>query len=182
MKIPVFPVLAILCLIPSSGPTFAQNVAKGKIHPYADTKGGRENWKDSGAAVNEARLYDFYQRQADFYMANPDKIPAVIPAHPGLDGGKHGHWGKHNQNNHSDTRWNDSEMGEVVTQVFRGEDLVVLKGICVRLGEQREMSTCFDPMTLNYRAVWTKGFVKFEGFRWGTSRAATGLQPQCASS
>ena len=122
MKIPVFPVLALLCLIPFSGPTFAQNVAKGKIHPYADTKGGRENWKDSGAAVNEARLYDFYQRQADYYMANPDKIPAVIPAHPGLDGGKHGHWGKHNQNNHSDTRWNDAEKGEVVTQVFRGED------------------------------------------------------------
>ncbi len=165
-------VLPALFLTAFCGPAFAQNVAREDRHPYADTKGGRENWKDSSATVNEARLYDFYQRQADYYMANPEKIPAVIPAHPGLDGGKHGHWGKHNQNNHSDTRWNDAEMGEVITQVFRGKDLVVLKGICVRLGDQRELSTCFDPMSLNYRAVWTKGFVKFEGFRWGTSRNA----------
>lgn len=156
----------------SSAPLIAQNVAKGKIHPYADTKGGRENWKHSGEKVNEARLYDFYQRQADYYMANPGEIPEVIPAHPGLDGGNHGHWGKHNQNNHSDTRWNDAEMGEVVTQVFRGKGLVVLKGICLRIGEQRELSACFDPMSLNYRALWAKGFVKFQGFRWGCSRNA----------
>lgn len=168
MKSPVLLLLLVALIVPA----FAQNVAKPGIHPYADTKGGRERWQHSGATVNEARLYDFYQRQADFYMANPDKIPAVIPAHPGLDGGKHGHWGKHNQNNHSDTRWNDAEMGEVITQVFRGKDLVVLKGICVRLGDQRELSACFDPMSLNYRAVWSKGFVKFEGFRWGTSRNA----------
>ncbi|MEN8774804.1 MAG: plastocyanin/azurin family copper-binding protein [Akkermansiaceae bacterium] len=150
----------------------ANNIAKGDLHPYADVSGGRENWKTSGEKVNEARLYDFYQRQADYYMANPEKVPEVIPAHPGLDGGNYGHWGKHNQNNYSDERWNDAEMGEVVTQVFRAKDLVVLKGICVRLGEECELSTCFDPMALNYRALWSKGFLKFNGFRWGSSRNA----------
>ena len=150
----------------------AQNVAKGDLHPYADTGTGRERWTLEGEPVNEARLYDFYQRQADYYMANPDKLPEVIPAHPGLDGGNYGHWGKNNQNNYSDTRWNNAEMGEVLTHVFRAKDLVVLKGICVRLGENRELSTCFDPMTLSYRALWKDGFVKFDGFRWGSSRNA----------
>jgi plastocyanin len=169
MKLLTFTALFVALI---GDPALAQNVAKGDQHPYADVSGGRENWKTSGEKVNEARLYDFYQRQADYYMANPDKLPEVIPAHPGLDGGNHGHWGKHNQNNYSDERWNDAEMGEVVTQVFRAKDLVVLKGVCLRLGEDRELSACFDPMSLNYRAIWSKGFVTFNGFRWGCSRNA----------
>ena len=32
-------------------------------------------------------------------MANPEKIPEILPAFPGLDAGLHGHWGKYNQNN-----------------------------------------------------------------------------------
>ena len=78
------------------------NVATAGKYPYSDPTGGRENYSLSGEKVNEARVYEFYQRQADYYMANPDKIPQVIPAHPGLDGGLHGHWGKYNQNNHND--------------------------------------------------------------------------------
>ena len=66
-------------------------VAKAGMYPYSDPTGGRENYSLSGEKVNEARVYEFYQRQADYYMANPDKIPQVIPAHPGLDGGLHGH-------------------------------------------------------------------------------------------
>lgn len=167
------PLNVLIALVVTGSPVVhANNTAKGDLHPYADVSGGRAKWKTSGEKVNEARLYDFYQRQADYYMANPDKLPEVIPAYPGLDGGNYGHWGKNNQNNYSDTRWNDAEMGEVITQVFRAKDLVVLKGICVRLGEKRELSTCFDPMTLNYRAIWSDGFVKFDGFRWGCSRNA----------
>ena len=170
MKRRLLPLLLTLASLTGSS---AQNVAKGDLHPYADTGQGRERWTLANEPVNEARLYDFYQRQADYYMAHPDKLPDVIPAHPGLDGGNYGHWGKNNQNNYSDTRWNDAEMGEVFTHVFRAKDLVVLKGICVRLGENRELSTCFDPMTLSYRALWKDGFVKFDGFRWGSSRNAT---------
>ncbi|MBT5928152.1 MAG: hypothetical protein HOH33_16210, partial [Verrucomicrobia bacterium] len=148
------------------------NIARPDKHPYADTTAGREAYQLSDKTPNEARLYDFYQRQADYYMAQPDIMPGILPAHPGLDGGEHGHWGKHNQNNHGDGRWNDIEFGEVITQVFRTEGLVVLKGICLRLGEQRELSACFDPMSLTYRSVWQDGFVRFDPFRWGTSRNA----------
>ena len=152
--------------------TDAPNVAKPDLHPYADIKGGREHYTLAKETVNEARLYEFYQRQADYYMADRSRIPEIIPAYPGLDGGKFGHWGKHNQNNHSDLRWNDADSGELVTQVFRTKDLTVLKGICLRLGKEGELSSCFDPLTLTYRTIWEGGFIRFEGFRWGTSRNA----------
>jgi len=148
------------------------NLATPSKHPYANPAFGRESYQLSTETVNEARLYEFYQRQADFYMEHPDQMPEILPAYPGLDAGQHGHWGKHNQNNYGDGRWNDIEMGEVVTQVFRAENLVVLKGISLRLGEKRELSACFDPMSLTYRAVWEDGFVQFDPFRWGTSRNA----------
>lgn len=82
--------------------------AKPNLHPYADPKGGREGYELASETVNEARLYDFYQRQANFYMASAEEVPETIPSYPGLDAGKHGYWGKHNQNNYSDERWKSS--------------------------------------------------------------------------
>jgi len=148
------------------------NVAKPNIHPYVDPAGGREKHEYTDKKVNEARVYDFYQRQADYYMANPDKLPKIIPSYPGLDAGLHGHWGKYNQNNHNDGRWNDGDTGEHFTHVVKGKGLSVLKGICVKLGNGHTLSTCFDPMTLSYRTVWQNGWIKFEPFRWGCSRSA----------
>ena len=147
------------------------NVATSGKYPYSDPQGGRDNYSLSGEKVNEARVYEFYQRQADYYMANPDNIPQVIPAHPGLDGGLHGHWGKYNQNNHNDGRWNNGDTGEHFTHVVKAKGLNVLKGICVKLGYDHALSTCFDPLSLSYRAVWD-GWVRFEPFRWGCSRGA----------
>jgi azurin len=147
------------------------NVAKPKEHSYADPAGGRVGYALAGEMVNEVRLYDFYQRQADFYMAAAaGEVPEILPAYPGLDAGLHGHWGKHNQNNHEDGRWNDIEIGSLLTQVVRKEKFSVLKGICVKLGD--DVTACFDPQRLVYRAVWQGGFVKFNPFRWGTSRNA----------
>ena len=84
-------------------PAFAQNVADPKQHPYADPAGGREGYADSDKQVNEARIYDFYQRQADYYLTKGSAdVPAILPAYPGLDGGSYGHWGKHNQKNYND--------------------------------------------------------------------------------
>ncbi|MGB0581406.1 MAG: DUF6797 domain-containing protein [Limisphaerales bacterium] len=149
------------------------NLADPAKHSYADPAGGRAKYRLAGKTVNQARLYDFYQRQADFYLASPGEVPKVIPAYPGLDAGKHGHWGKHNQNNHQDGRWNDIEQGEVRTTVFKPQGVSILKGICIRVGAGRELSACFDPMTLSYRTIWQGGFLKYEPFRWGTSRDVT---------
>lgn len=165
--------LAPLFLIPVQ--LFAQSgPANPKVYDYAKPDFGRENLTLADHQVNEARLYNFYQRQADYLMSkNPGDVPAIVPAYPGLDAGKHGHWGKHNQNNHNDGRWNDIDMGEVQTQVFRADKLVVLKGISIRLGAGGEVSSVFDPETLSYRAVWENGFIEFHPFRWGTSRNAS---------
>ena len=150
------------------------NLATAGKYPYSNPSSGRESYKLAGETVNEARVYDFYQRQADYYMANPDKIPAVIPAFPGLDGGLHGHWGKHNQNGHNDGRWNDGDTGEHFAHVIKGpKDFNVEKGVCVKLGDGHIMSACFDPQTLSYRAVWQGDWVTFGPFRWGSSRGAT---------
>ncbi len=167
-------VVGVCACVSASAQSKGVHIAHPDTYPYADANGGREGYALSSAPVNEARLYDFYQRQADYYMATgASGVPSILPAYPGLDGGSHGHWGKHNQNNYSDARWNDADMGEVITQVLRhGKEMTVLKGICLRLGENQELSACFDPLTLSYRSIWEGGFVRFDGFRWGTSRNA----------
>ena len=148
------------------------NVAKPSIHPYVEPAGGRENHEYTDKKVNEARVYDFYQRQADYYMSNPDKIPEVIPSYPGLDAGLHGHWGKYNQNSHNDGRWNEGDTGEHFAHVVKAKGLNVEKGICVKLGTGHSLSTCFDPQSLSYRTVWQDGWINFQPFRWGSSRGA----------
>ena len=150
------------------------NLADPTKHPYADPANGRSNYQLAEEVSNEARVYDFYQRQADYYMQNPELIQKIIPAYPGLDAGLHGHWGKHNQNGHNDGRWNDGDTGEHFAHVVKGpKGLNVEKGVCVKLGEGYLLSTCFDPQSLTYRAVWQDGWVKFGPFRWGSSRGAT---------
>jgi azurin len=145
------------------------NVATPDRHPYADATGGREGYTLANKEVNEARLYDFYQRQADYYMAQGD-IPALMPAYPGLAGNQFGHWGKYNQNNHNDGRWNDMDLGGMLSGQIRQDKTVMKKGVALELDGLR---TCFDPMTLNYRWVWEGGLVSFNPFRWGLSRGAT---------
>ncbi|MGJ8723356.1 MAG: DUF6797 domain-containing protein [Roseibacillus sp.] len=148
-------------------------VANPQAHPYAEAGGHRESYEHADAKVNEARVYGFYQRQADYYLAMPpEERPTLLPAFPGLDGGLHGHWGKYNQNQHRDGRWNQAEMGSMHSHVTRGnpkELEVVLKGVNVKLGDG--VAACFDPDSLNYRAIWD-GWIKFDSFRWGTSRNA----------
>ena len=134
------------------------NLADPKKHPYADPVIGREGYQLANDTANEARVYDFYQRQADFYMENPELMPEIIPAYPGLDAGLHGHWGKHNQNGHNDGRWNEGDTGEHFAHVVKGpKGLNIEKGVCVKLGEGHLLSTCFDPQSLSYRTVWQDG-------------------------
>ena len=84
----------VVLLLFSSVPAMAQqNIATPDKHPYVDSAGGRESHQPiASAKVNEARVYDFYQRQADYYLAmSPGERPDILPAFPGLDAGKHGH-------------------------------------------------------------------------------------------
>ncbi len=116
--------------------------------------------------VNRDRDYDFYTKQAD-YFTRQDPRPPLLAAYPGLDGGTQGHWGNQNEQSWSSDRWNQTDLGSVVSGVFRGAGVTVAKAVCVRLGERGELAVCFNPETLNYEAAWTGGFVRFGPKRHG---------------
>jgi putative heme-binding domain-containing protein len=121
-------------------------------------------WQHS---VNRDRLYDFYLKEALFFRQQSHR-PHLLPAFPGLDGGKLGHWGNQNEEVWKDGRWNDVDLGSVLCGAFHGpNNLVVPKGVCVRIGEQGEMGVCFNPETLSYEAVWRGKFLKFSAVRHG---------------
>jgi putative heme-binding domain-containing protein len=122
----------------------------------------RPSWQSH---VNRERLYDFYAKEAAHFLSHPEA--ALLPAFPGLDGGRDGHWGNQNEDVWADDRWNQTEVGTLLCGVFRGAGVTVPKGVCVRLGERGELAVCFNPETLSYEALWTGGFVKFSPKRHG---------------
>ena len=143
-------------------------LADPQTHPFADPKLGREGYELASEQVNEFRVYDFYRRQADHYCEQP--ATKFLPAFPGLDAGLHGHWGKYNQNNHSDERWNRQTGSSLQGAILHvGKDRVN-KSINVQLGATQQVGVSFDPWTLSYRYAWNGGRVQYEGYRWGTSR------------
>jgi len=163
--------LATLSLCSAAYPLYGQ-LASPEKHAYADPTKERDKFELADADVNAYRLYNFYQRQADHYMSMPaDKLPALLPAHPGLDAGKHGHWGKNNQNNHKDPRWNKVDIGSMHSHVTIGDPKVgtVVKAVNVKL--PGGLAACFDVDSLSYRAVWN-GWIEFNQIRWGTARGA----------
>jgi putative heme-binding domain-containing protein len=131
-------------------------------------------WPNWQHPVNRDRLYDFYAREADYFMKKPT-TPVLLPQFPGLDGGKYGHWGNQNEKYWADDRWNLTELSNVMSGVFHGNGVTVPRGVCVRLGERGELAVCFDPDTLSYAALWQPpapklgagDFVKFSDVRHG---------------
>ncbi len=126
-----------------------------------------KNWPNWQHPINRDRLYDFYAREADYFLKLSSK-PALVPQFPGMDGGKLGHWGNQNEKTWIDDRWNNAQLGSVMCGVFHGNGVTVPRGVCVNLGDA---AICFDPDTLNVAALWqtpTRGnFVKFSDVRHG---------------
>ena len=116
------------------------------------------------AEVNRERIFDYYAKQAGaFRGVNPP--PALLPAFPGLDGGRQGHWGNQNdQATWKDDRFAKSGLTPVLATVFRGAGLTIPKGVCVRSGDQ---SACFDPVSCTFRVRWTGGFLRLSDARHG---------------
>lgn len=125
-----------------------------------------EDWPQRTHPVNRDRLYDFYTKQAE-YFRGVSPPPSLIMEYPGIDGGSFGHWGNQNEEVWADGRWNDTILGSIQSGVFHGEGRPVARGVCVRLGDTGELSACFDPDTLTYRAVWSGGFLRFSSVRHG---------------
>ncbi|QDU77480.1 Auracyanin-A precursor [Bremerella volcania] len=120
-------------------------------------------WQEN---VNRDRVYDFYRKQA-IHFASATRHWHLLPAFPGLDGGKFGHWGNQNEAVWKDARWSQRDKSPVLAGVTHLPGQTVNKGVCVQLGDEGALSTCFDPETLTYAAVWKGGFVKFSEVRHG---------------
>ena len=123
-------------------------------------------WPNAGHPVNDARIYDFYTKQAEYFRQR-DVVPMLLAPFPGLDGGRAGHWGNQTEQQWADDRWNDTKLGSVQCGILRVDGMTVPRGVCVRLGDHGELSACFDPDTLGYPAVWGDGFVSFSSVRHG---------------
>lgn len=125
-----------------------------------------DRWPNHRAPVNRDRVYDYYAKEAD-YFSRVSPLPMLLPAYPGLDGGTFGHWGNQNETTWDDARWNESHLGTVLSGTFRGGGVAVAKGVCVRIGDHGQAAVCFNPETLDYEALWTGGFLKFDAMRHG---------------
>jgi len=125
-----------------------------------------QHWPGWKHHVNRDRVYDYYARQADYFMKQPS-APRILPEFPGLDGPKYGHWGNQTEKTWEDNRWNKTDLGSLMCGVFHSRGVTVPRGVCIRLGERGEVSACFNPDTLCYEALWQGGFVKFSPVRHG---------------
>ncbi|MBP7948635.1 MAG: heme-binding domain-containing protein [Verrucomicrobiales bacterium] len=121
--------------------------------------------------VNRDRIYDFYAKQARRFAA-VSPMPALVPSYPGLDGGRHGHWGNQNEEIWRDARWNDMDAGGLQCGIVAIDGKTIPRAVCVQLGDQRELSACFNSETLTWEAVW-KGprLLRSDSFRWGMLHA-----------
>ncbi len=152
-------------------PDSAANLLPGHSHGPAsftfDPKPLRpEFWPHVKEYVNRDRVYDFYAKEADFFVKQAI-VPRLLPSYPGLDGGTYGHWGNQNEQVWADDRWNRADLGSVLSGIFRGAGVIVPKGVCVRLGDPADLAVCFNPETLCYEALWSGGFLKFSAVRHG---------------
>lgn len=125
-----------------------------------------QDWPYWQLPVNRDRLYDFYAKEAAHFRQQSPR-PTLLPAYPGLDNGKFGHWGNQNEETWRDGRWNQTDLGTLLSGVFTAPGVTVNKGVCIRLGDKGELAACFDPETLSYPVVWKGGFVGFSDVRHG---------------
>ena len=88
------------------------------------------------AHVNRDRMYDFYAKQARHFRDSEPR-PTLLAEYPGLDGGTLGHWGNQSEPDWADGRWNESDLGSLLSGVFHGDKVNVARGICVRLSDGR---------------------------------------------
>jgi putative heme-binding domain-containing protein len=162
--------IRFLCDLGHAGNT-AADALRRHTHTMAEFAFDRtplhpERWPNWQHPVNRDRIYEFYTKEAAYFSKQPD-VPSLLPPYPGLDGGKQGHWGNQNEDTWADGRWNKTDLGTVLSGVFRGAGVTVPKGVCVRLGDRGELAACFNPETLSYEALWSGGFVKFSATRHG---------------
>ena len=142
------------------------SVVQAALFSYEKAPLQPELWPNHRTHVNRDRVYDFYTKEA-LKFKGADKLPAITPPYPGLDGGTFGHWGNQSDDTWRDARWSQADHGTLLSGVFRGAGFTIPKAVCLRIGEKGEMSACFDPETLSFPVVWQGRFVALADVRHG---------------
>jgi type 1 glutamine amidotransferase len=96
--------------------------------------------------------------------AAPQDSGKVLPADPGLDGGKGGHWGLQGEKDWADGRWNQTDVGPFVTSSLAIPGGAVLKAISIKVPGG---GVVFDAERPGLRAGWTGPFLAFSPARYG---------------
>lgn len=130
-----------------------------------------DDWPNHVLDVNRHRVYDAYTKQAMRFRGR-DPMPLLLPAWPGLDGGRFGHWGSIPESASDDDRRDRCDQGSVQAWPLQLGDRVISRAVSVRLGDSGELAACFNPDTLQVEAVWTGGFLTFGKARHGFLAAA----------
>ncbi len=114
--------------------------------------------------VNRERIYDFYRRQGRAFPNGPNQ-PSLLKGFPGLDGGRHGHWGNQNEEVWAHNRWNETDQGQWQAAVMRfGQEYATR---CVNLRFAGDWNASFDTDTAQWRAVWRGAFLQWDTVRSG---------------
>lgn len=66
-----------------------------------------------------------------------------------------------------DNRWSQTDVGQFLASTLRVPDGTITKALSIRIGDQDEAAVCYDTQTLNLRAGWTGGFLRFDPARFG---------------
>jgi putative heme-binding domain-containing protein len=131
-----------------------------------------DDWPNRDLWVNKDRIYDAYTKQA-LRLRGRQPMPLLLPAFPGLDGGKGGHWGSIPWSTWDDDRRNTCDQGTVQAWPLKLAERVIPRAVSVRLGDAGELAACFNPDTFQFEATWTGGFLKFDKSRYGFLAPAT---------
>ncbi|MFN7292112.1 MAG: hypothetical protein ACK5T6_16110, partial [Pirellula sp.] len=98
----------------------------GPIYPEL-----RPGWKQP---INQNRLYDFYSKQARYFLSQPAEID-LIQEFTGLDGDKFGHWGSQNEDSWRGSEWNSVEPNLVQCNVLVHPSKTINRAVCFRFGK-----------------------------------------------
>ena len=123
-------------------------------------------WPNREHPVNKHRIYDSYTKQA-LKLRGRDPVPLLLPAFPGLDGGRGGHWGAQQESAWKDGRRDRTDLGSLQCWPLQLKGRVVPRAVNVRLGDDGRLCICFNPDTLAIEAAWTGGFLQFADKRHG---------------
>jgi len=121
----------------------------------------------------ENRLRGFYKTQAQSYLDGGRKLPEILPAFPGLDYGRFGHWGQYPESKSVDGSWNDMDLGGVCAALTSHFGKNTNKAVNVVVSEEPPLTAIFDTQQLTFTDTWSGELLSFSSSRFGVLSYAT---------